>query len=175
MAGYSRPESLRRDHGLAGFSCGEPSLDRWLHTHARAAEAAGTARVFVTVGAGLTVAGFHALAAGSVRTPDATARLMAGQPLERPVPVILLARLAVDQRHQGRGVGRSLLQDALLRCCAAAEMIGARAVAVHAIDEDARRWYLRWGFEPSPSDAHHLILLMKDLRKLFGGQPRGGG
>lgn len=167
MAGYSRPEPLRRDHVLAGFSCGERSLDTWLCMHARPAEAAGGSRTFVTTAAGLEVVGYHALAAGSVGVQDATARLMKGQPLERPVPVILLARLGVDRRHQGRGVGRSLLQDALLRCSAAAATIGVRAVVVHAVDERARRWYRRWGFEPSPTDPHHLILLMKDLRKLL--------
>jgi len=120
----------------------------------------------MTTDDGVRVVGFHALAAGSVAPGDATSRLLKGQPGGRPVPVILLARLAVDRRHQSRGVGRSLLQDAILRSLAAADSIGARALAVHAIDEGARAWYARFGFEPSPTDKRHLIILMKDLRKL---------
>ncbi len=117
---------------------------------------------------GARVIGFHALAAGGVAPGDATTRLMKGQPESRPIPIILLTRLGVDKGHQGRGVGRSLLQDALLKTATAAESIGARALAVHAIDDYARLWYGRYGFEPSPTDSHHLILLIKDLRKLLG-------
>ena len=116
------------------------------------------------------VAGFHALAAGNVAPGDATTRLMKGQPGARPIPIILLARLAVDVRHQGRGVGQSLLQDAMVKAMTAAESIGARALTAHAIDDNARRWYRTFGFEPSPTDSHHLILLMKDLRKLLEGR-----
>lgn len=163
---YTRPEPLRGNHVLDGFSCGEPSLDRWLIDHARQAESAGSSRVFVTTDDGAHVVGFHALAAGAVAPSDATTRLAKGQPSHRPIPVILLARLAVDLRHQDKGVGRSLLQDALIKADTAAESIGARAVVVHAIDHDARQWYGQFGFEPSPTDPHHLTLLMKDLRKL---------
>lgn len=166
---YSRPEPLRGEHDLTGFSCGEPSLDQWLRKHARQAEAGGSSRVFVTTVGGSEVAGFHALAAASVEPADASARLAKGQSRGHPVPVILLARLAVDREHQGRGVGRSLLQDAVLRAGAAAESIGARALTVHAVGEDARRWYEQFGFEPSPTDPHHLILLMKDMRRLLRG------
>lgn len=168
-AKYSRPEPLRGKHDLDGFSCGEPSLDRWLLRHARQAEATGASRVFVTTHDGVQVVGFHALAAGSVAPGDATTRLMKGQPASRPVPIILLTRLAVASDHQRRGLGRSLLQDAMLKTATAAEAIGARAMAVHAIDDAARLWYGRYGFEPSPTDSHHLILLMKDLRKLLEG------
>lgn len=170
MAGarYSWPQPLRGEHDVEGFSCGEPSLDLWLRKHARQAEATRSSRVFVTNEEGDdTVVGFHALAAGSVAPGDATTRLMKGQPEARPIPIILLTRLALDERHQGRGLGRSLLQDALIKAVTAAESIGARALTVHAISRDARDWYGQFGFEPSPTDQHHLILLMKDLRKLI--------
>lgn len=165
-AAYTQPEPLGGKHVLEGFSCGEPSLDRWLLKYARQAEAVGSSRVFVTTNDETQVVGFHALAAGNVAPGDATTRLMKGMPANQLVPVILLTRLAVDLRHQGKGIGRSLLQDALLKADTAAESIGARAVVVHAIDHDARLWYGQYGFESSPTDPHHLILLMKDLRRL---------
>ena len=161
---YRRPEPLRGKHTVAGFACGAESLDSWLARHARQAGAAGTARTYVTTADGAHVVGYYALAAGQVASGDATRRLLAGQPAERPIPVVLLARLAVDGRHQGSGVGSSLLQNAMLRSEAAAREIGARALVVHALGDDARSWYLRFGFEQSPTDRLHLILLMKDLR-----------
>ncbi len=165
--GYSPPEPLRGKHGTEGFECGEDSLDTWLKRHARQAEASGSARVFVTTGDGEKVVGFYALAAASVSPRVATARLIRGQPKYRPVPAILIARLAVDSDHQGNQLGRSLLQDALLKSATAADSIGARAVIVHAISDRAVRFYERFGFEASPTDPHHLILLMKDLRELL--------
>jgi GNAT superfamily N-acetyltransferase len=164
---YSRPEPLRKNHQLEGFECGDESLDIWLIRYSRLAQGAESARVFVTTEDGKRVVGFYALVAGQVQAADATARLLRGQPAGRPVPVIILARLAVDRRHQGRGVGRSLLQDAMLRCATAAESIGVRAVVVHAMNEEARAWYLRFGFEASPTDPLHLILLMKDLKRFL--------
>jgi GNAT superfamily N-acetyltransferase len=160
---YSRPESLRGKHDFGSFSCGEESLDGWLLRYSRHAEAAGSARVFVTTD-GREVVGYYALAVGQVEAKDGTARLGKGQPRGRPIPVVILARLAVDARHQGRGVGRSLLQDAVLRVVGAAEAVGIRALVVHAYEE-AREFYLRFGFEPSPTDPLHLILLMKDVSR----------
>lgn len=162
---YSRPEPLRGKHDFGIFSCGEESLDSWLHRYSRHAEASGSARVFVTTdGAG--VVGYYALAVGQVEPADGTPRLVKGQPRGKAVPVVILARLAVDERHQGQGVARSLLQDALLRSAGAAESVGIRALFVHA-HEEARDFYLRFGFEPSPSDPLHLILLMKDVMRFL--------
>lgn len=164
---YSGPEPLRDKHRLEGFECGEEALDTWLLRYARHAEAAGSARVFVATGDGEHVVGYYALAVGEIGAANATVRLLKGQPAERPIPVVILARLAVDRRHQGRGVGRSLLQDAMLRCATAAESVGVRALVVHAINEAARDWYLRFGFEASPTDPLHLILLVKDLKRFL--------
>lgn len=164
---YTRPEPLRGKHSLDGFSSGEASLDEWLIRYARHAEAAGTARVFVTTEDGTQVVAYYALTVGQVLPEDATARLMKATPAESPVPIALLARLAVDERHQGGGVGRSLLQDALLKCATAAESVGVRAVEVNALTEEARDFYIHFGFETSPTDPLHLILLMKDLRKFL--------
>ncbi len=163
--GYQRPEPLAKHHRLDGFTCGEPALDEWLMRHARSAQASDSARVYVaTTEDGETVVGYYALAAAQVAPQDATARTLKGQPRGRPVPAIILARLAVDRDHQRAGVGRSLLQDALLRCATAAEAIGARLLLVHAKHEAAKAWYQKYGFQPSPTDPLQLRLLMKDLR-----------
>jgi GNAT superfamily N-acetyltransferase len=107
--------------------------------------------------------GYHALTAASITHDNATERARKGMP-RHPIPAALLARLAVDRSVQGRGVGAWLLRDAMLRTLAAAEYVGIRVLLVHAIDEDARRFYTRHGFEPSPSDPLNLQMLMKDLR-----------
>jgi GNAT superfamily N-acetyltransferase len=162
---YRRPEPLARQHELDGFARGEPALDEWLKKHARAAHASESARVFVTTTTDETrVVGYYALAAAQVEPADATVRAKKGLPSRRPIPAVLLARLAVDRRHQGSGLGRSLLQDVVLRCVEAADSIGLRVLLVHARHERARAWYLKYGFEESPTDALHLMMLMKDVR-----------
>jgi GNAT superfamily N-acetyltransferase len=161
---YRPPERLARKHELDDFDCGEPALDEWLKRHARPADASESARVFVVTENGIAVVGYYALAAAQIEPGSATARASKGQP-SRPIPAILLARLAVDRRHQSRGLGRSLLQDVMLRCVAAADEIGVRVLLVHAKHDRARRWYERYGFEESPTDPLHVMLLMKDLRR----------
>lgn len=170
--GYRRPEPLAKHHRTDQFNGGESSLDEWLARHARGAQSSGSARVYVTtLEDGETVVGYYALAAAHVSPGEATERVLKGQPRSRPVPAILLARLAVDRAHQRAGVGRSLLQDALLRCLEAAQAIGARVLLVHAKHEDAKVWYLQYGFEESPSDPLHLLILLKDARAFL--QRRG--
>lgn len=163
---YSRPEPLRGKHDLDGFCCGDDALDNWLHRYSRHAEAAGSARVFATTD-GERVVGYYALTVGQVEPGVATERMLKGQPAGRPVPVVILARLAVDREHQTRGIGRSLLQDALLRCADAAEVVGVRALVAHT-NARAVPFYDRFGFEPSPTDPLHRILLLKDLRRFLG-------
>lgn len=160
---YSRPQPLERGDEREHFECGEPALDHWIAEHALEAQRADTSRVFVTSD-GSRVVGYYALAAAEVRPEEATARAIKGQPSRRAIPAVLLARLAVDRDHQGMGLGRSLLQDAMLRSAEAAELLGVRVMLVHAKHEQARRWYERFGFEESPADPLHLMLMMKDLR-----------
>jgi len=166
---YTQPEPLDRRHRLDAFECGEAALDDWLRRYARQAQGAGSARVFVTTSDGERVIGYYALAAASVEPDAATARVSKGEP-RRPIPVVLLARLAVDRHHQARGVGRSLLQDAVLRCLGASESIGVRAMLVHAKHDEARAWYEKYGFERSPTDPLHLMVLVKDLRAFVDSQ-----
>ena len=162
---YRSPEPLDKHHQLDHFDCGKASLNEWLTKHARTAAASDSAKVFVsTLDDEETVVGYYALAAAQVEPEDAVARALKGQPGSRPVPAILLARLAVDQNHQGEGLGTSLLQDILLRVVGAADEIGARILLIHAMDEEAKSWYLQYGFEESPTDPLHLQMLMKDVR-----------
>ncbi|MCP9485543.1 MAG: GNAT family N-acetyltransferase [Gaiellaceae bacterium MAG52_C11] len=136
--------------------------------YARSAHTADSAKVFVTTLADAeTVVGYYALAAAQIVPSDATERVRKGQPTTRAVPAVLLARLAVQEDHQGAGLGQSLLRDVLRRCVVAADSIGARVMLVHAKHERAKAWYLRFGFEASPTDPLHLLMLMKDVRKLL--------
>lgn len=167
-AGFSRPEKLAVHHRLEGFDCGEPVLDEWLVRFARANQAAGACTVFESA-AGERVVGYYALAAGSVERSQAPRRVARGL-ADHPVPVMLLARLAVDRALQGRGLGRALLQDALRRILQAADTIGARAVLVHAKNRAAIDFYSRFDFEPSsvdpgPTDGPRQMFLLKDLRR----------
>ena len=160
-------EPLTDAHDTSEFDCGKLELTDWLRRHALPSHQARSARVFVAH-RNRRVVGYYALAAGSVEREAGPDRVKKGL-ARHPVPVILLARLAVDRREQGHGLGASLLKDALTRAAAAADEIGVRAVLVHAKDEDARVFYERFDFEPSPTDALHLFLLMKDLKKTISG------
>ncbi|MGQ0568597.1 MAG: GNAT family N-acetyltransferase [Armatimonadota bacterium] len=160
-------EPLTAAHDTSDFDCGKPELTDWLRRYALVNHRARTARVFV-VHRGRRVVGYYALAASSVERQEAPERVRKGL-ARHPIPVILLARLAVDQREQGKSLGAALLKDALTRAASAADEIGARAVLVHAKDEEARAFYERFDFEPSPTDPLHLFLLTKDLTRVTGG------
>ncbi len=165
MAQFSDPEPLGPDHVLDGFDCGQSSLNVWLTRYARQAAAAGSARSYVVIDAEQRrVVGYHALTAGELEREATSARVIKGMP-QYPIPVILLARLAVDLSVAGRGLGSWLLRDAMLRALAASETIGVRAMLVHAIDDDARTFYRHHGLEPSPTDPLHLMILIKDIAK----------
>jgi GNAT superfamily N-acetyltransferase len=160
---FSEPEPLGPDHVVEGFDCGQTSLNTWLMRHARQAAAVGSARTYVVVDAQQgRVVGYHALAAAALERGAATARIVKGMP-QYPIPVVLLARLAVDLSVAGRGLGAWLLGDAMTRTLAAAETIGVRAMLVHAIDQDTAAFYLRHGLEASPTDSRHLMILIKDI------------
>lgn len=154
---------LTRGHDVADFESGESSLDDWLKRHAVQAERSGSAKVLVsTEDDGMAVVGYYALAGASITREEATGRAGQGQP--DPIPAVLLGRLAVDHRHHGRGLGRSLLMDALARTVEAAERVGVRVFLVHALHDEAKAFYMRYGFEVSPLDELTLMMLMKDVR-----------
>jgi GNAT superfamily N-acetyltransferase len=157
-------DKLRAGHDRSGFDCGDPPLNDWLSRFAWVNERADSSRTYVALSEDDRIAAYYALAAGSVHKHESPRRIAQGL-ADHPVGVILLARLAVDRAQQGKGVGKALLFDALDRIASAAEIVAARAVLVHAIDESARRFYLHFGFEESPVDRYQLLLLMKDLRR----------
>ena len=161
MSPLGKIEKLRSDHELDSFACGKEDLDRFLKRHAWPSQQANSTQTYVAAN-GTTIVGYSNFVAGAVTHAEATERVKKGQ-ARHPIPVVLLARLAVDKTLQGRGVGPALLKDALIRTAGAADTIGARALLVHAKDETARSFYEHFGFEPSPSDPLHLFLIMKDL------------
>lgn len=165
-APLSAVELLTSEHDVSEFDCGRHvSLTNWLKRFARMNQASGDTRTYV-VHRNLRVVGYYSLAPGSVSRKEATARASKSAP--EPIPIVLLARLAVDNAEQGHGMGSALLKDALLRAYAGAEIIGGRAVLVHAIDVEAAAFYRRYGFETCPGLELHLMLLMKDLRATLG-------
>jgi GNAT superfamily N-acetyltransferase len=160
-----RVEKLRLDHPLEKFDCSREELNRLLR-FAWQNQQAGAAQTYVGF-AGDAAIGYYTLAVGHVTREEAPERLTKGL-ARHPVPIMLLARLAVERRWQGQGVGTALLKDAMLRTLQAADIAGIRAFAVHAKDEEARRFYLKFDFAPSPSDPMHLFVLLTDARRLIG-------
>lgn len=158
------PEPLNAQHRLEGFDCGKPALNEWLLRHARQAQGSGSAKTFVVSEDGVRVAGYFSLTVGQVDTLDAPERIRKGMG-QYPLPVVILARLAVSVADQGRGVGLGLLQDAIRRTMLIAEQAGIRAMLTHPIDEEAAKFYARFGFIASPLREQQLLLLLKDARR----------
>lgn len=166
MSDYGIIEKLRREHQLDSFDCGKEALNGFLKRQPWNSQQAHRAQTYVLANE-LAVVGYYSLAAGSVTHDQATERAKKGL-ARHPIPVILLARLAVDVSLQGKKIGPALLKDALLRAASAADTIGARAVLVHAKDDNAKSFYEHFNFEPSASDPYHLMLITKDLLRIVG-------
>ena len=158
----SAPQPLTADHELDGFSCGQETLDAWLRTRALRNERGGASRTYV-VCEGKTVVGYYALAVGSVIAAEAPGKVKRNMP--DPIPVMVLARLAIDQAQQGKRLGPALLRDAILRTLQAADIGGIRALLVHAIDEEAARFYEHHGFMRSPIEPLTLMITLSDARR----------
>jgi len=161
----SAPETLDRGHFLESFDCGKPVMNEWLLRHALQAQNSGSARTFVATEDGRVV-GYYSLTVGQVDTLQAPERIRKGMG-QYPIPVVILARLAVSVHHQGRGIGRGLLQDAVRRTLLIADQAGIRALLAHPLDDNASRFYLRFGFVASPLREKQLLLLLKDARRLL--------
>ncbi len=167
---YAAPALLRGDHVLEDFRSRSTEQTQWLVKQAPGSHGGGFTRTFVVVESGArNVVAYYAWTMAGLGFEAAPARATAGGG-RHPVPVALLARLAVDERHEGRGLGRALLRDVVARTLEVGSRIGCRGLLVHCETEEAREFYLRHlpSFEPSPSDPMHLVLLMKDLRRAVG-------
>jgi GNAT superfamily N-acetyltransferase len=162
---FGPPELLAARHSTVDFDSGVVSLDEWLKRRALANQSSGATRTFAICEDG-AVAGYHALASGSVTAGEAFGRFRRNMP--EPIPVAVLARLAIDRKFQRRGLGRALFQDAALRVLNAADSIGVRGILVHAISEDAKAFYIASGFEPSPLEPMTLMVTLADVRTSMG-------
>lgn len=157
-------------HEVAGFACGKESLDRWLVRYAGQGERRDATRTFVATDAEGTVRGYYTLLAGQVENEEATEAVREGLSRHFPIPVAILARLAVDSRSQGGGLGARLLDDALQRVCRAAQEVAVRAALVHAIDDAAVGFYERFGFRGLSVAPRTLMVTLAELRQAGYGQ-----
>jgi GNAT superfamily N-acetyltransferase len=157
-----RIEKLQRSHNTGDFDCGQQALNRFLIRHALQNQQAEASQTYVAL-AEQQVVGYYTLVVGEVAYASAHERLTKGL-ARHPVPIMLLARLAIITTWQGKGLGSGLLKDAMQRTLQAADIAGIRAFAVHAKDDEAKSFYEHFGFTPLPSDAYHLFRLLKDIR-----------
>jgi len=157
---------LAPSDAVDAFDCGQPALNQFLQRHALNSQRANSAQTCVCC-TNASVAAYYSLVVGGVAHADAPQRITQGL-AHHPVPVMLLARLAVDQQHLGHGLGAAMLKDALRRTLAAADIAGIRALLVHAKDDTAQQWYQAFDFKPSPTDRYHLYLMLKDLKLVLG-------
>ena len=162
MTPTPRIEKLSRNHSLEGFDCGQEDLNRFLIQFALQNQQAEASQTYVAL-SGSDVAGYYTLVVGEIAYDEAPERLRKGL-ARHPVPLMLLARLAIGLPWRGQGMGSGLLKDAMKRAIAAADIAGIRAFAVYAKDEHAIAFYRRFDFVPSPSDPNHLFRMMKDIR-----------
>lgn len=161
MTGVHGPVLLSSEHRTGGFSCGVPVLDSWLRRRAVDNQASGASRTWVAIAEGDVVVAYYASSAAVLMRASAPGRAGRGQP--DPIPALLLGRLAVDQRYQGRGLGAALLKHFLQKALEVAELVGVRLVLVHAKDEAAAAFYRAYGFEASPMDELTLVRLVADI------------
>jgi len=159
MGEITAPEAIMADHLVESFSCGVPVLDKWLKHQALKNEVSGASRTFV-ICRDKQVVGYYALATGGIEHRDAPGKIRRNMP--EPIPVMVLGRLAVDKQWQQAGLGRGLLKDAMVRTLSVAEQAGIRALLVHALSQEAKRFYTRYGFIESPLDSMTLMVSLRD-------------
>jgi GNAT superfamily N-acetyltransferase len=165
------PEHLTATHDVSAFDSGVPELDTWLKRRALPNEASGASRTYVVSAVG-RVAGYYALSTGLVAQQQAIGKVRRNMP--EPIPVMVIGRLAVDREHQGKGLGSALLKDALLRTLNAASIVGIRVILLHAISDEAKRFYEKAGFSASPVDPMTMMITMADVEKALRGESAGG-
>lgn len=159
-------EKLVASHNVQDFDCGKPALNRFLIKHALQSQQSNSATTYVAC-QGNKIIGYYSLVVGAVEHEETPERIKKGLS-KHPVPLMILARLAVIRDEQGKGIGKGLLKDALLRTTQAADIAGIRALVIHAKDDEAKSWYGQFDCDPSPTDPLHLYLLIKDIKKILG-------
>jgi len=159
------PAKLCDKHRVSAFDCGNSNLNRFLKKYAYINQLSANSTTYITSHEG-NVVGYYTITLASISHKSAPDKVKSGQP-RYPIPAMLLARLAVDSVYQGKGLGKALLKDAMLRALMVADIAGCQAFLVHAKDEHAKRWYMQFGMEESPTDPLHLLLSIKDLRNCF--------
>jgi GNAT superfamily N-acetyltransferase len=170
--GFGAVEPLEPRHRVDRFDSGREQLDRWLRAYAGQGQRRDMARTFVVCRAGRDkVVGYYTLVASEVEHSAATASVRRGASRHFPIPVCLIARLAVDRSEQGGGLGRSLLLDALRRTDRASHSVAMRAALVHALDDEAAAFYARFGFKPATADPLMLMVPLEAVRRTLGGDP----
>ena len=159
---YAGPELLAGEHLLEGFDCGRQALNEWLIHRALNNQASGTSRTWVVVEVGSReVVAFYASATASILRSSTPQRMRRNQPTE--VPAILLARMAVDARHQGYGLGAAILKHFMLKAIEVAKSVGARLLVIRAKDDEARSFYSHYGFVESPLDPLVMVMVLADI------------
>ncbi len=162
MGKITAPAPITEAHRIESFSCGVPVLDEWLKRRALRNEVSGASRTFV-ICQDKQVVGYYTLASGGIEHHDAPGKVRRNMP--SPIPVMVLGRLAVDQRWQQAGLGRGLLKDALLRTLSVSKQAGIRALLVHTLSEETKRFYTRNGFIESPLDPMTLMIALQDAAR----------
>jgi GNAT superfamily N-acetyltransferase len=158
---FRPPELLASQHLVDNFTCGIDSLDSWLKRRALVNQVSGATRTYV-ICIDNKVIGYYALASGAIASQAVTGKFRRNMP--EPIPVVILARLAIDNSYRGQGLGRALFRDAALRIAQAADLIGIRGIIVHAISEEAKRFYLALGFNLSPLEPMTLFVTLKEIK-----------
>ena len=167
MTLWKHPEPLSSIHDTKKFDCSDPVLNEWLQRYALENHRSGGARVFVSATSTDEVAGYYCLSSASATRESLPERIGKGMP--QPIPLTLLGRLAVDNAHQGQGLGIGLLKDAIRRTLVVADSIGVRALLTHAANPTAAKFYAKAGFVPSPTDELHMVLILKDAKAFLRG------
>ncbi|BAZ36857.1 GCN5-related N-acetyltransferase (plasmid) [Calothrix sp. NIES-4101] len=156
-------EKLSLEHKVESFDSGEEALNKFFKNYAYSSQQSNASKTYVGISRN-EIVGFYTIVAGAVVYDDAPERIQKGL-ARHPIPIAVLARLAVSKEHQGRGIGAGLLKDAMIRIVSISETIGIRAFVAHAKDEKARSFYEHFGFIASPTNPLHLFILVKDIHK----------
>jgi len=162
---FQAPESIQAHHDIDGFDSGEPTLDRWLRQRALKSHREGASRTYVVCTNNNIVVGYFSLSVGSLARSIAVGKVRRNMP--DPIPVMLITRLAVANQWKGYGLGASMLRDALARTLQAAAIAGIRAIAIHAISQDAKRFYQYFGFHESTSEPMTLMATLAEIQAAF--------